>query len=266
VLYTEEVDIHLSLTRAAETGCCPVTGDTLRTAAARLRQANVVHQAVANPGAQGRRSAGRVIGSSRRPLLQRETRLRSIHARLPHSGAGRSAPLPIVFAAGFVLVGPTNRTLGCTEPNITVEGRLKKVLVALDGSSRAAEVLTYAAFLARLAGARMVLFRSVEVPPDMRLAWPLNDELLEERLCGEAEAYLNGCAHMVPDGLVEKVTVCVGTPWRSICAAARQARADLVVIGSHGYGGLDCVLGTTAAKVVNHLDRPLLVIRAVASG
>jgi nucleotide-binding universal stress UspA family protein len=42
---------------------------------------------------------------------------------------------------------------------------------------------------------------------------------------------------------------------------ARAIGADLIVIGSHGYGGLDRVLGTTAARVVNHADRSVLVVR-----
>ena len=38
-------------------------------------------------------------------------------------------------------------------------------------------------------------------------------------------------------------------------------RPILIVIGSHGYGGIDHLLGTTAARVVNHADRPVLVVR-----
>jgi hypothetical protein len=34
------------------------------------------------------------------------------------------------------------------------------------------------------------------------------------------------------------------------------------VIGAHGYGVIDRVLGTTAVKVVNHLDRSVFVVRA----
>ena len=35
----------------------------------------------------------------------------------------------------------------------------------------------------------------------------------------------------------------------------------MIVIGSHGYDTLDKVLGTTAAKIVNHADRSVLVVR-----
>ncbi len=50
-------------------------------------------------------------------------------------------------------------------------------------------------------------------------------------------------------------------PWDGICRAAREHDADMIVIGSHGYGALDRLLGTTAAKVVNHADRNVLVVR-----
>ena len=38
--------------------------------------------------------------------------------------------------------------------------------------------------------------------------------------------------------------------------------ASVIVIGSHGYGGLERLLGTTAARVVNHADRAVLVVRS----
>jgi nucleotide-binding universal stress UspA family protein len=42
---------------------------------------------------------------------------------------------------------------------------------------------------------------------------------------------------------------------------AERLDAALVIIGSHGYGGLDRVIGTTAARVVNHADRTVVVVR-----
>ena len=50
-------------------------------------------------------------------------------------------------------------------------------------------------------------------------------------------------------------------PWQGICEAARRVGADLIVIGSHGYGGLDRLLGTTAAKVVNHARVSVMVVK-----
>ena len=61
--------------------------------------------------------------------------------------------------------------------------------------------------------------------------------------------------------IVVHVLVRIGNPWSAICAAAREHDVDLVVVGSHGYEGVDHLIGTTAAKVVNHCDRSVLVVR-----
>ena len=50
-----------------------------------------------------------------------------------------------------------------------------------------------------------------------------------------------------------------------ICGAAPTTDAGLIVIGSHGFGSLDRVFGTTAARVVNHADRSTLVVRTLES-
>jgi universal stress protein F len=142
---------------------------------------------------------------------------------------------------------------------------MKKILVALDGSPRAEAVLTYAVSLARLTGAKLVLIRSFGIPPDMTLAWPANDEPLEAALKKQARTYLEACARSVPGELLGGVEVTLGIAWQAVCTAARDEDADLVVIGSHGYSGLDHLLGTTAAKIVNHADRPVLVVRGSSS-
>jgi nucleotide-binding universal stress UspA family protein len=139
---------------------------------------------------------------------------------------------------------------------------MKRILVALDGSPRAVAVLEAAAHLARALGARLVLFRSIglpaEMPPEL---WKHPEETLLDVLRKNAQEYLDACAAELRVE-VDKKCVEIGTPWQAVCAAARRENADLVVIGSHGYGALDRVLGTTAAKIVNHSDRSVLVVRA----
>jgi nucleotide-binding universal stress UspA family protein len=55
--------------------------------------------------------------------------------------------------------------------------------------------------------------------------------------------------------------VVVGAPWEAVCNAARTTAVDVIVIGSHGYSGLDRLLGTTAARIVNHAPCSVLVVR-----
>jgi universal stress protein F len=138
---------------------------------------------------------------------------------------------------------------------------MKTILVGLDGSPRADDVLRYAESLARSTGSKLVLFRSFGIPKDMTLAWPASDQTLELALQTQAQQYLETCAGNVPSELLGGVRVALGVPWQAVCKAAVDEKADLIVIGSHGYGGIDHLLGTTAAKVVNHADGPVLVVR-----
>jgi len=147
---------------------------------------------------------------------------------------------------------------------------MKRILVGLDASERAGGVLQAAADLARATGGTLILFRAVGVPHDIPVeAYSMTPAGLAELLEREAQRYLDGVAAKMPAGMVEAAMVHVGTPWQGICAAADERQADIIVIGSHGYSGLDRIIGTTAAKVVNHAKQTVLVVRGhweIASG
>lgn len=139
---------------------------------------------------------------------------------------------------------------------------MDRILVGLDASPRAAGVLDAAVELARRTGGKLILFRAVGVPHEIPVeAYTMTPAALADLLQREAQKYLEGIAEKLPPGMVQACAVGVGTPWQAMCAAADQHNADLVVIGSHGYSGLDKLIGTTAAKVVNHSKRSVLVVR-----
>ena len=139
---------------------------------------------------------------------------------------------------------------------------MKRILVGLDGSPSQKKVLEEAAQLAHKLAAELVLFRSiaipVELPPRALAATP---DQVGDILLSTARDDLDRLARELPPKMVHHVRVELGTPWRAILDAAKAEQVDLVVIGSHGYGGLDRLLGTTAAKVVNHADRTVMVVR-----
>ncbi|MBX3185852.1 MAG: universal stress protein [Labilithrix sp.] len=140
---------------------------------------------------------------------------------------------------------------------------MKKILVGLDGSGRQKGILAAATALARRTGSKLVLFRAVsiptELPPEAYLMPPTEvTKILERR----ARVALEEAARDVPGELAPELRIALGQPWQAICAAATECDADLIVIGSHGYDTIDRLLGTTAAKVVNHADRTVLVVRA----
>src|SRR3954451_22235718 len=138
---------------------------------------------------------------------------------------------------------------------------MKRILVCLDASPRAPFVLETAADLSRRLEAKLCLLRSVGIPPAIDQEAVAHGSTVLPELEAAAKTDLDAMAAKLPAGMVEGIHVRLGTPWDAICHEANELDCDLVVIGSHGYKGLDKILGTTASKVVNHCDRSVLVAR-----
>jgi nucleotide-binding universal stress UspA family protein len=138
------------------------------------------------------------------------------------------------------------------------------ILAGIDGSVRSPGVLAAAVSMARSHQGKIALVRAVAIPPDVpQDFFRTTDAPLLEVLQRSARTYLEQCAAGISPELLapEPVDVTVGVPWDGLCNEAKRRRANLLVIGSHGYGGLDRLLGTTAAKVVNHAHCSVLVVR-----
>jgi nucleotide-binding universal stress UspA family protein len=140
---------------------------------------------------------------------------------------------------------------------------MKRILVCLDASPRAAFVLQTASDLAKKTGAKLVLLRSVGLPAEIDQEFYVHAAAsMTDLLVDKAKKELDALAKGLPADLIEGYDVHIGTPWDTICREAKTRDCDLVVLGSHGYSTMDRVLGTTAAKVVNHCERSVLVARA----
>jgi nucleotide-binding universal stress UspA family protein len=138
---------------------------------------------------------------------------------------------------------------------------IHKLLVALDASARAESVFRSAVEIAEPLGASLHLFRSVAVPPEFPPAGHVPQaDALPAYLTRQAEAQLQAFAARVPHLHVEISVVESSLPWRAIVDMADRVGADLVVVGSHGFHGIDHVLGTTAGKVANLSRRNVLVV------
>jgi len=137
-----------------------------------------------------------------------------------------------------------------------------RLLVGHDGSPRARDVLRAAVALARRLGARIWLFRAAGIPVELpRELYGLSPDELTTRLLAQTQAALDEAAREIPPDLLGGVRAAMGPPWQAICQAGKDVGAGCIIIGSHGYGAVDRLIGTTAAKVVNHADRSVLVIR-----
>jgi nucleotide-binding universal stress UspA family protein len=82
-----------------------------------------------------------------------------------------------------------------------------------------------------------------------------------DQLRQRADADLRGFAQTVPTAVACTTRLEVGAAWQTIGTVAREVGADLIILGSHGFSGVDRLLGTTASRVVNHADRSVMVVR-----
>jgi nucleotide-binding universal stress UspA family protein len=141
-----------------------------------------------------------------------------------------------------------------------------RLLVPLDGSAVAESALDVAGQLADALGAEVILLRVVE-PADGFAA--LATSYLPARsqaVLDEARTYLGGITTR-PDMAELSVSTRVeaGDPATRIAAVARDEDVSLIVMATHGSGGLvRLTMGSVATATLQQSSVPLLVVRSAA--
>jgi nucleotide-binding universal stress UspA family protein len=140
---------------------------------------------------------------------------------------------------------------------------ITRILLALDGSPRAPGVFDAAAEIAARFGATLLPFRALFVAPEFpaAAAGSESDALPDYLTKGALDELVRITGRPAPPGIrIEAPVVRFGSPWRLIIEMSEELDVDLIVLGSHGYHGLDRILGTTAASVANHAHRHVFVV------
>ena len=129
-----------------------------------------------------------------------------------------------------------------------------KILVPLDGSKLAEQVLPYAQLLAGAFGASLTLLQVSD--PDARLPFSLSQS------AGDYLKYAAASLKPLAADTVEKI----GKPANVIVDLAKVAADGLIAMATHGMTGpRRWVLGSVASKVVQSAANPILLIRATQS-
>jgi nucleotide-binding universal stress UspA family protein len=140
---------------------------------------------------------------------------------------------------------------------------IKKILCAIDRSPSSLQAFGYAIALARWQSARLNLLEVVEEAPLPGVTRaPKSDGVPNEtRTALERDLRRALTARRASDVKVE-ISLRKGTAVQEILAHAKTSRADLIVIGSHGRGGVQrLVLGSVAEKVLRLATCPVLTVR-----
>jgi nucleotide-binding universal stress UspA family protein len=173
-----------------------------------------------------------------------------------------------------LLVRPTDAPV-----DLAREPALGHVLLPLDGTPLAEQMIEPALELGRLLGAEFTLLRVVK--PVLAVDYPIEGatlgamaaalvertEKLQGQVCAEALAYLEKVAERLRErGFRVRTRVEVEEqPAVAILKHSRSAAADLVALATHGRRGLKRLfLGSVADKVIRAGAVPVLVRRPVA--
>lgn len=142
--------------------------------------------------------------------------------------------------------------------------KIKRILVPLDFSDCSRKALRYALALARQHSASLDLLYVVPTPPYGSGEYgPVDFGHLQEELEETAERELRKTiTEEIVDSVPAGAIVRTGAAAREIIDVARGVPSDLIIISTHGRGGLKHVLlGSVAEQVVRHAPCPVLVVR-----
>jgi nucleotide-binding universal stress UspA family protein len=152
------------------------------------------------------------------------------------------------------------------QPTIDGDGQvqqLKKILVPLDGSEFAERVLPYVRSLAPLFESEILLLTVPEIPEAATYGVMGGAvEALREEAEQKARTYLEYILVSLQDeGLNVRAIVTGSSPANTICEIREQEDIDLIVMATHGLGGLDRVyVGGVAERLVQHTESTLFLL------
>jgi nucleotide-binding universal stress UspA family protein len=141
--------------------------------------------------------------------------------------------------------------------------QLERILAPVDFSPASRAGLAFAASVARQFHSRIHLLHVVEPPvlPEWGYAHiPVRDARLRHAAEEQLPQLPLECG--IEPGIIEASEVRNGGAVDEICKAAVATRTDLIVLASHGLGGIQhAVTGSTAERVVRRAPCPVLTVR-----
>jgi nucleotide-binding universal stress UspA family protein len=142
-----------------------------------------------------------------------------------------------------------------------------KLLIAIDGSEFSQEALNSLIARPWNAGTEVKVLHVVEPPslligremgaydPEFEMVWKALREQAKD-LVEKAATKLRAAGFQVATELVE------GDPKSQILDAAKEWHADMIVLGSHGWSGLDrFLMGSVSEGVVRHAHCSVEIVR-----
>jgi nucleotide-binding universal stress UspA family protein len=143
---------------------------------------------------------------------------------------------------------------------------IKKILVPLDGSKVAEQIVPHAEGLATAMGGEVILFQAYESLGRMLSGegFRVMSEEVNKRREEEAKAYIKSIAKPFREkGLTVLEVVASRDAAEEILGYAESSVVDIITMSTHGRSGIKrWVFGSVTDKVLHAGDMPVLVVRA----
>jgi nucleotide-binding universal stress UspA family protein len=140
---------------------------------------------------------------------------------------------------------------------------INRILVALDGSAFAEQLLCYARLFAKLFDSELMLISVPAVPESGKYRAPTSViQAIRKQAVGSMRKYLASVAESLAKEDIAVRTVVTGSyPARTIVDVGKREGVDLIMISSRGRGGLDLLFtGSVAQQVVQLSNSPIFVM------
>jgi len=151
----------------------------------------------------------------------------------------------------------------------TGERVLKRIMVPLDGSALARQALPYATELATQTRAELIVLTALtpsisEIPSTAPFLWD------DDALAAARDRVMQELGSVADELRRQEIPVTplavIDFPAEAIIDEAARQHAGLIVMATHGYGGLKrWALGSVADKVLHATTTPLVLVRAQAN-
>lgn len=165
----------------------------------------------------------------------------------------------------------TAKVIGHAPCNVLVVPRAAKIecrniLTATDGSKHSDAATSEAICIAKRCGAKLIVISVVpseSISPMDIVHSEMWRELIADEELRKAETNIKKAKGLAEkEGVKAEGLVLSGRPYEAIVNTAKEKRADLIVVGSHGRTGLARLLmGSVTERVIGYTECAVLVVK-----
>lgn len=136
---------------------------------------------------------------------------------------------------------------------------IARIIVGVDGSEHARRATVWAADVARVTGAEVVVVHALGLLHRTPTGETVASDRHRDEIADELER--EWCAPLRDAGVPYRAELREGNAVTALLDAAEDADADLLVVGSRGLGGFPgLLLGSTSTQIAQHARHPLVII------